>query len=52
MVAVIEGFRWCLLGATAPDLATLAAGALTIVILLLGGLVYFKSTERTFADLI
>ena len=25
---------------------------LTIVILLLGGLVYFKSTERTFADLI
>jgi lipopolysaccharide transport system permease protein len=52
MVAVIEGFRWCLLGAAAPDFATLAAGTLTIVILLLGGLVYFKSTERTFADLI
>jgi hypothetical protein len=41
-----------LLGAAAPDFATLAAGTLTIVILLLGGLVYFKSTERTFADLI
>jgi lipopolysaccharide transport system permease protein len=52
MVAVIEGYRWSLLGAPAPDLGTMAIGSLSIVVFLLGGLVYFKSTERTFADLI
>ncbi len=52
MVAVIEGYRWSLLGAPPPDLGTMAIGTLSIVVFLLGGLVYFKSTERTFADLI
>jgi lipopolysaccharide transport system permease protein len=52
MVAVIEGYRWCLLGAPAPDFATMVTGTLSILVFLVGGLMYFKSTERTFADLI
>jgi lipopolysaccharide transport system permease protein len=52
MVAVIEGFRWCLLDGPSPSLAVLACGMLTICLFLLSGLWYFKATERTFADLI
>jgi lipopolysaccharide transport system permease protein len=52
MVAVIEGFRWCLLGAPAPDLTMIALGLLTTTVLILGGLVYFNATEKTFADII
>jgi lipopolysaccharide transport system permease protein len=52
MVAVIEGFRWCLLDGPSPSLAVLACGMLTISLILMSGLWYFKATERTFADLI
>jgi homopolymeric O-antigen transport system permease protein len=52
MVAVIEGFRWCLLSTPAPSLEMVALGALTIVVLLTSGIVYFVSTARTFADII
>ena len=53
MVGVIDGFRWCLLGSdTALYLPGLClSGALTLL-LLWGGLVYFRRTERTFADII
>ena len=53
MVGVIDGFRWCLLGGEArlylPGLCL--SGALTLL-LLWGGVVYFRRTERTFADII
>jgi lipopolysaccharide transport system permease protein len=52
MVAVIEGFRWCLLGAPAPSLAMIALGSLTILVTLSGGLLYFNATEKTFADIV
>lgn len=52
MVAVIEGFRWCLLGAAAPTPAMVGMGLLTIAVLAPTGFLYFKSTERTFADVI
>lgn len=52
MVGVIEGFRWALLGQPAPDASLIAISMAAIVISLLGGLVYFKRTERTFADVI
>lgn len=52
MVAVIEGFRWALLGG-APPAPGLVAPALVLVVLLLGGgLLFFKRMERTFADVI
>jgi lipopolysaccharide transport system permease protein len=55
MVGVIDGVRWCLFGpdVPAPFLEPSFAGAMLIVAaLLLGGIRYFRRTERTFADVI
>ncbi len=52
MVGVIEGFRWALFARVAPDLTALSIGAVAIVVLVLGGLVFFRRMEHTFADLI
>ncbi|MGA2139833.1 MAG: ABC transporter permease [Verrucomicrobiia bacterium] len=52
MVGVIEGFRWALLGKEQPDFAVMAMSIIVVAILLVGGLVYFKRTERVFADII
>jgi lipopolysaccharide transport system permease protein len=52
MVGVIEGFRWALLGKERPDFAVMAMGVVVASVLLLGGLIYFKRTERFFADII
>jgi lipopolysaccharide transport system permease protein len=52
MVGVIEGFRWALLGKTSPDFAVILISTLVVIILLFGGMVYFRQMERTFADVI
>jgi lipopolysaccharide transport system permease protein len=52
MVGVIEGFRWALLGKESPDFGVMAVSSTAVMILLLGGIVYFKRMERTFADII
>jgi lipopolysaccharide transport system permease protein len=52
MVGVIEGFRWALLGKTSPDFTVILISILVVIILLFGGLVYFRQMERTFADVI
>jgi lipopolysaccharide transport system permease protein len=52
MVCVIQGFRWCLLGEMAPTAEMIGMGLLTVLIFLPSGLLYFKTTERTFADVI
>jgi lipopolysaccharide transport system permease protein len=52
MVGVIEGFRWALLGKERPDFAVMAVGVVVAAFLLFGGLIYFKRTERFFADII
>ncbi len=52
MVGVIEGFRWALLGKERPDFTVMAVGVAVAAVLLLGGLIYFKRTERFFADII
>lgn len=52
MVAVIEGFRWVLLGTKCPDLVMMSVSLATVVALLLGGIVYFKRMEQSFADVI
>jgi lipopolysaccharide transport system permease protein len=51
MVGVIDGFRWALLG-TELYLPSLLAAAVLAVALLIGGLWYFRRTERRFADVI
>lgn len=52
MAGVVEGFRWALLGKSS-DTGHLVIVSVTIVILLLvGGLVYFRHMEKTFADIV
>jgi lipopolysaccharide transport system permease protein len=52
MVGVVEGFRWALLGAdTAPGPMILVSSAAAIAILV-GGALYFRRLERTFADVV
>ena len=52
MSGVIEGFRWALLGKEQPAFSTIVVSTLVVLALLFGGLVYFRRTERTFADVI
>jgi lipopolysaccharide transport system permease protein len=51
IVAVIEGFRSCLLGTPVPW-AFIWPGVITTVLLLIGGALYFKRMERVFVDVI
>jgi lipopolysaccharide transport system permease protein len=50
MVGVIDGFRWALLGGTAPDVATMSISIASVAVLLLGGAFYFRRMERVFVD--
>ncbi len=52
MAGVIEGFRWALLGKESPDFRVMTASAVVVMVLLLGGIVYFRRMERTFADVV
>jgi lipopolysaccharide transport system permease protein len=52
MAGVIEGFRWALLGKGNPDFGVMVASAVVVMALLLGGIVYFRQMERTFADVV
>ena len=53
MVAVIDGFRWCLLRGQQPFyLPGLLVGLGVTTGLLVSGLWYFRRTERSFADVI
>jgi lipopolysaccharide transport system permease protein len=51
MAGVIEGFRWALIGGPAPGAMTLVS-AVVVALVLAGGMIYFRSVEGTFADLI
>jgi lipopolysaccharide transport system permease protein len=51
MLGVIEGFRWALLGKANPDFEVMVISATAVLVLFVGGLVYFKHMEHTFADL-
>jgi homopolymeric O-antigen transport system permease protein len=51
VVGLVDGFRWSLISGPAPgleDLVSLAVG----LILLLGGIIYFRRLEQYFGDLI
>lgn len=52
MAGVVNGFRWALLGTdTGPGL-TMGISASIALVVLMSGLFYFRSMERTFADTI
>jgi lipopolysaccharide transport system permease protein len=52
MAGVIEGFRWALLGKETLDFGVIVISSVMVLALLFPGIVYFKYTERTFADVI
>jgi lipopolysaccharide transport system permease protein len=52
MVGVIEGFRWALLGTRTTPGPMLLVSALAALALLIGGAIYFRRMEATFADII
>ena len=52
MVGVVDGFRYALLGAPAPDAGAVVVSTGTALIVLFCGFLYFRQAERTFADVI
>jgi homopolymeric O-antigen transport system permease protein len=51
MTAVVDGFRWSLLGITAPDVGVLVGSTVFSIILFVAGLFIFRRTERTIVDM-
>lgn len=53
MVGVIDGFRWVILGDAFPVYwPGLCSSAVLALLIFIGGLLYFRSVERRFADVI
>lgn len=55
MTGVVEGFRWALLGGVMeaePPGALFVVSVVITLVVLVSGAVFFRSTERTFADII
>jgi len=52
MVGVVEGFRWALLGKSAPSGIMMFVSVAATAVLLTGGLFYFRRMEKDFADII
>lgn len=52
MTGVVEGFRWALLGHRDPPGMMLLASVVSVLVLLTGGVFYFRRMERRFADVV
>lgn len=52
MAGVVEGFRWALLGKPNSPGPLLWVSLASVLVLLIGGLVYFRRMESTFADVV
>lgn len=52
MTAVVDGFRWSLLGMSPPNGLVLALSSVFALALVAGGLFVFRRTERTVVDLV
>ena len=52
MAGVVEGFRWALLGKSGGPGGLLWVSVAAVLLLLTGGLFYFRRTESTFADIV
>ena len=52
MAGVVEGFRWALLGTSHAPGPLLWVSVAVVMVMLIGGLQYFRQTERTFADIV
>jgi lipopolysaccharide transport system permease protein len=52
VTGVIDGVRWCVLGRGVPHYSVFATSAGMGLVLLVTGIVFFRHTERSFADVI
>ncbi len=52
VVSVVEGFRWALIPGFQVDFSMFLPSLGIVLVVLIGGLIYFRSMERTFADVI
>jgi lipopolysaccharide transport system permease protein len=52
IVGVIDGIRWSVLGGQPLYWPSVALSVITVLLLFVSGLWYFRKTERTFADII
>ncbi len=52
MAGVVEGFRWALLGKSNVSWSLVTISSLMVLFLLVGGVLYFRRMERTFADVV
>ncbi len=52
MAGVVEGFRWALLGKSGDPGLLVWVSVAAVLLLLTGGLYYFRRTEATFADIV
>jgi len=52
MAGVVEGFRWCLLSQRESPSPLVLVSALVVLMLLVGGLFYFRRMEQDFADVV
>jgi len=52
VVSVIQGFRWALIPGFEVDFTIFLPSLCVVFLVLVGGLIYFRSMERTFADVI
>jgi len=52
MAGVVEGFRWALLGKSEGPGALLAVSVAVVILILIGGLYYFRRMEAEFADVV
>lgn len=52
MAGVVEGFRWALVGTSSLNWYVMSASVTIVFVLLVGGLIYFRYMEKTFADIV
>ena len=52
MAGVVDGFRWALLGTSAPPGAMTAVSTVVALVLLVTGAFYFRRMEQSFADVL
>jgi lipopolysaccharide transport system permease protein len=52
MAGVVEGFRWALLGKSTQNGVLVIVSSIMVLCLLIGGIMYFRRMERTFADVV
>jgi lipopolysaccharide transport system permease protein len=52
MAGVVEGFRWATLGTGTAPVSLVSASAVVALVLCVTGALYFRSVERSFADVV